>query len=362
MLTPQASLAIILAIIPAQALGQPEPAEQPQSDPIEQQIEDAERLVPRPPGEVEAFSPKHEASTSPVRPGLTGGEDWATMLEPTWPGAAGPALLPERSFVNNLRGTVVRGPHDTRIFVPASTPASGSTRAERKTPPPRAMLLLPCTILDRFNTYVLADQPSTSALLSGQVFLYNDRNYILPTTFRRATGTPPPSAPTADPDDEGEDEADISRAGGTEPATDSSVDALADNPDVSALMSQLERHSPIARPAARKRALASGTEKSAESTPVSDGQYITARRGRVIRTPEGTWSFVPDSDETPSTRAINITLLPCRTLEALEHLALRQGDAAAGLMSGRLYQSQGHTYLLPTLYQVEHRGGVDPLQ
>ncbi|USN98318.1 MAG: hypothetical protein H6810_09050 [Phycisphaeraceae bacterium] len=335
---------LIAALIAA-----PAPAVQP--DDPDRRLDDAERLVPREPGRVEEFDPIRPETTSPVRPGLTAGHDWATMLEPTWPGATHPTLLPERSFVNQLRGFIVKGPQDTRLFVPAQT-GDGPT--------PRAMLVLPCVVLERYNEYTLADQASAPALLSGQVFLYNDRNYILPTSIRWASDAAPPAEPesSAGPDDTTASKPTSPDAdqGEATPAP-STANPLADNPDVAALMSELERHSPIARPPAPTHTDAA--PKAADNVPIADGDYLAAQRGRIVRTPEGAWSFIPDTDG-PTSRGI--TLLPCRTLEALEGRALHFGDAVAGLMSGRVYRYGGHTYMLPTLYQIERRDGVDPLQ
>ena len=84
-------------------------------------------------------------------------------------------------------------------------------------------------------------------------------------------------------------------------------------------------------------------------------------RGRVIRSAQGAWVFVPDSD-TDGPRSSPMTMLPCRMLQSLEGHALREGDASAVLLSGRVYNYHGDRYILPTLYQRERRIGVEPLQ
>ncbi len=351
MISPAALIVPLLTVGFVQALG---PADDPRT------IDEAERLVPRSPDRLQTFSPVPPETSTPVRPGLTGGQDWTAMLEPAWPGALESPLLPERTFLNKARGTVLRGPNGTRIFVPAPTETN---------PMPRAMLLLPCTVLERFDTYSLADSDRPGVLLSGQVFLYNDRNYVLPTlmqiTVRDSTNTPPPRSADAVATTGAAPIGDQAGAVNTTAAQDRAADPLADNPDVAALMSQLERHNPISRPVSKPQPEApAATEETgsefATPTPIKDGGYVAARRGRVIRLPEGVWAFVADTDEPSAGRSW--ILLPCRTLEALERRAFYTGDAVAGLISGRVYHYDGQDYLLPTLYQTEHRNGIDPLQ
>lgn len=320
---------------------------------IERRIDEAERLAPRAPDEVEAFSPIQPETTSPIRPGLTGGESWADLLESAWPGVIEPSLRGERTFVNQLRGTVIRGPGETRIFVP--TPDADA-------PPTRAMLLLPCMVLERFDSYLFAGQDRVPVLLTGQVFLYGGRNYVLPTSFRRAFGQPAAQADQV-AETPARSQAELEKSDPTE--AESGSDGIDDNPDVAALMAELEMRSPLTRPApagpaSTGRERSRGEESSPDLIVGNDGTYLAARRGRVVRSPNGTWSFILDNGR-PSSR-VAFTLLPCRTLEGLERQSLRDGDASAGLMSGRVYTYMGNHYLLPTLYQQERRDWVHPLQ
>ena len=310
-------------------------------DPFERELEDAENMVPRESGDLEAFSPRSPDTTKPVRPGLTAGSDWAAMLEGEWPGALIPELLPERTFVNQLRGTVIRGPEGSRVFVP--TPESPDAQ------PRRAMLLLPCIVLDRFNQFVMADSPRAPALLTGQVFLYGDRNYILPTLLRNAWDAPEP------PTDQIE----------LPPPDLSPVPALVPlsvNRSVAFLMVFLDRGPPYAPPPPARPAETTEDAPAAPPAFVDDGVYVAARRGRIVRSPTGSWLFISDNDPGSARGAESFTLLPCRTLEGLEQIALREGDASAGLLSGRVYRYDDGLYLLPTLYQQERRDGVNPLQ
>lgn len=350
------SIAISLFALPL--AGSPLPAFA-QEEPLDRGIEDAERMAPRPPGEIEAFSPRQPVRTSPVRPGLTAGQDWAAMLEGEWPGALAPSLFAERTFLNQVRGLIIPGPEDTRIFVPSPAPPTEDGFSENPTPT-RAMLLLPCVVLDRFNAFVMTDNTPTPAIVSGQVFLYNNRNYLMPAAIRAAAGilaTPTPSE-AADTDAPPVPQAGV--PGASEPG------GIADDPDVADLIAELEKRPPFPRPATRPpdstRPRDGRDEGDAPiAPPPEDGTYFAGRRGRMVRSSQGAWLFVTDNDN-PNRPPRVYTLLPCRTLEELERVALREGDASAGLVSGRVYRFRDQWFLLPTLYQQERRGGVDPLQ
>jgi hypothetical protein len=332
-----------------------------QDDPFDRGIEEAERMAPRPPGEVEAFSPRQPDRTFPVRPGLTAGQDWAAMLDGEWPGALAPSLLAERTFLNQVRGMIIPGPEDTRIFVPSPVPASPGEGGFSDDPAPtRAMLLLPSVVLDRFSTFVMTDDTPTPAIVSGQVFLYNNRNYLMPGAIRAAAALTPPPTPSESAVADTPPDPPASDPGRIDPGT------IADDPDVAGLIAELEKRPPFPRPSTRPADSAppSGGREEAEAPfapPPEDGSYFAGRRGRMVRSAQGAWLFVTDNDD-PGRPPRVYTLLPCRTLEELERVALREGDASAGLVSGRVYRFRDQWFLLPTIYQQERRGGVDPLQ
>jgi hypothetical protein len=302
---------------------------------IEEQIEEAERVAPRAPEAVEAFSPRAENATFPVRPGLTAGHDWIELLGDEWPGALDPPLLPERSFVNMLPGMVIPGPEGAMVFVPTDM------GEETEMGP---MLLLPNQELERFVTYTLGSDRRASVRLTGQIFVYDGRNYVLPTAFRAVGPAPDVSEH-------------IENEGTPRPAL------VEDDPDVAELMRELERRPP---PTGRlDREIDDPTGIGEDDPPsVIDGDYLAAKRGRILRAPRGAWVFRVDNDDTSTDGrgGIAYTLLPNLMLERLEVIALRSGDGVSGMMSGRVYQYQDEVFLLPTLFQEERRSGVDPLQ
>ncbi len=84
-------------------------------------------------------------------------------------------LTPEGTQVINRRGRMHRGVHGTWWFT-FDADASGLSD------PP--MVILPCLLLERMERYAARSGARTAMLLSGRVYVYEDRNYILPTMFQ----------------------------------------------------------------------------------------------------------------------------------------------------------------------------------
>ena len=335
--------------------------------------EDAERRVPRVPGEVESFSPRADADRRPIRPGLTSGEDWATLLN-EGEVEAGPMVLPERSFLNGLRGEVLAGPHETRIFVYAN---EAEPKGDRHT---GAMLLLPCVVLERFDEFTFKRHERVPALVSGQVFRYEGKNYLLPSALSAAMNRP--GETLSDPViDDIETEAGSAADPQEDPQQGPQQDAVRQG-EVDSLIESLERRPVYSRRRARggsgqttttaPSAPEAGSSGGGSAEPDSgdagrdgtgpamvDGSYISARRGRMIRSIDGSWIFVSDNEAGDGLR---LTLLPCRMLERLERIVFREGDSAAVTLSGRVHKFWGDQYILPTLFERERRDGVEPLQ
>ncbi len=367
--------AVLLACIGAmtvhQGVAQDSPAETTDASPTSR--DDAENLVPRIPGEVESFAPQTRDTRSPIRPGLTRGSSWDTLLGNETKRAA-PVALPERTFLNRVRGEVIAGPHGTRIFV-IQDPLDRD---------PGAMLLLPSSVLQRFDEFVFKRNSQVPALASGQVFRYDGRNYLLPSALGAAMNSPGETLSDAVVDNiESETPTEETKAGSAaDPQEGPQLDAVRQG-EIDSLIESLERRpvynrqrarggsgQPTAQTQIATEAGGSSQGGSAETGSVDagrdgtgaamvDGSYISARRGRMIRSIDGNWVFVSDNEAGDGLR---LTLLPCRMLERLEGIAFREGDSAAVTLSGRVHKFWGDQYILPTLFERERRDGVEPLQ
>lgn len=144
-------------------------AANPLNDPqVEEIIGDLERATaPRRP--VEPVAP---AAAAPARPavGVVPG------VRPLPRGDAGGQgrLLPDGTFLPLRRGRVIRGEAGEWAFHFDTDPDSAA-------PPP--MVLLPCQTLMAIEGYAMGGGESVVLRVSGQVFVYHGRNFLLPTHF-----------------------------------------------------------------------------------------------------------------------------------------------------------------------------------
>lgn len=102
-----------------------------------------------------------------------------------------------------------------------------------------------------------------------------------------------------------------------------------------------------------------GTSVGPGAKLLREGSFLASRRGRMVRSSEGAWLFVFDSDS--STKAEPpMTMMPCLNLQAMEKLAERGGDALSYTVSGQVFVYKNRNYLLPTLYVINRRAEMTP--
>ncbi len=236
-----------------------------------------------------------------------------------------PPLLREGTFMLQVKGSLHRG----------GQPGRWVFRIARDDPSRELfeLTLLPCTLLASLEQLV-ESMPDEQIVfdLTGQVFVYGGRNYLMPTHAPRLVEYVPPSRPqditgdnlkTAMPDDSAEAILrDLDRAVG--PVVHSPRSAAAGTGDTTS------------RPA------------TAGTTP---GTTVLWRHGWMVREPNGAWSFVFAADATGLGDPPMI-LLPCRMLEDMERHGLRSSPDEPLLVSGRVTRYHGRNYLLPTMFRV----------
>ena len=227
--------------------------------------------------------------------------------------ASPPPLLREGSFVMGATGTLRRDGDRWVFQVAPAEPTDVS----------RELTMLPCTLLANLEKLVESMPGDDFAFdLTGQVFVYNGRNYLLPTHAPRLVAY---VAPTHPPPDDG-------------------ADGLDDS--ATAILRDLDRAvGPVVR--------SPRTDQAAADRPkfVPPGSVILWRRGWLVRGSGGAWSFIFSADAAGSADPPMI-LLPCLLLEDMERHAARSGPDAPLLVSGRVYRYHDRTYLLPTMFLV----------
>lgn len=238
------------------------------------------------------------------------------------------ATLPEGTFIAMRPGRLLRVPTGDAIFVPD---AGGGG----------PMVLQPCATLGRLLA-ATASSPDAQVQLSGQVFVYHERAYLLPMHFELAGGGHQPATSPAEPPQP--------------PAAD---------PDVADLIKDLESGRDAA-PVASGGAPTAATPRGGgtESTPLlTEGTVLVGRRARLVRLGAAGGRYAAAFDNDPDSPASKpLILLPCRTTEQLEWLAAAKGENVAFRLSGRTFVFEGRGYCLPTLAKALRPGDLAPMQ
>ncbi|MBL8763428.1 MAG: hypothetical protein JNM07_04075 [Phycisphaerae bacterium] len=90
-----------------------------------------------------------------------------------------------------------------------------------------------------------------------------------------------------------------------------------------------------------------------------EGAFLVSRRGRVVRSSGGEWTFVFDAGADGRTDA-PMSIVPCQNLMGIERLAERMGEEATFTISGQVLVYHDRNYLLPTMYALNRRADVSP--
>jgi hypothetical protein len=275
---------------------------------------------------------------------------------------------PEGTFIPTSLGRMIKARTGDVIFLP-------DTREGMPPEPP--MVLMRSQKLSQIEAALSSPGFSGRASVGGQVFVYRDQHYLLPTVFAAQSADEPGQAKVLPPESPaapvGEKAADGKPQEGLKPAP---ADA-ANDPRVEDLIKDLEAQRSV--PRALTPNPAPTTAKAPAATPVRsatnaeattgdrqlipEGTNLVFRRGRLVRLSEegGRIAFAFDNDPNSPAPAPMI-IQPSAQLQRLEGLVAVRGDAMTLKASGRVLTYQGRNYLLPTFVQVVSTGEVVPMQ
>lgn len=262
-------------------------------------------------------------------------------------------LWPEGTFLSRRRGVLFVTDWGAYLF--AFHPDEKGVRD-------RPVVLLPCETLRRMETAALVSeqtpQESTRVreigafALSGEVFAYRGRNYVLPTAFSLS--------------DDGGATGDGARVQGADapssaPAPDPAPALAEPGDEIDALISDLEaiREAPRAATPIREAPQVPG-EESVVSL-VREGTTISRRRGRLTRTARGEYAIVFDAD-TQTRGDPPMILLPGMVTQDVERTAERFGEITTFEFSGRVFTYRDRNYFQPFMFVAESSRSIKPLQ
>lgn len=236
-----------------------------------------------------------------------------------------PPLLREGTFMLQVKGSLHRGEQS----------GSWVFRVARDDPSLELfeLTLLPCTLLASLEQLV-ESMPGEEIVfdLTGQVFVYRGRNFLMPTHAPRLVDYVAPSRPDEIDGDDIEP-----------PAAPGSAEAI---------LRDLDRAvGPVVHSPRNPAADADDANGGAENRLAAPGTMVQWRHGWLVREPGGAWSFVFAADASGLGDPPMI-LLPCRMLEDLERHAMRSSPDQPLLVSGRVTRYHGRNYLLPTMFRI----------
>ena len=254
-----------------------EPKKDPQSDPglsdpsLEDEITGHRRAGPPP----QAIPPTPPKPAQKAVPPIGAPEMEAPGISSADFSLPARRFFPEGSLLPARRGQVLRARTGELIFVPE--------RGEENAEP--AMVLLTCQRLSQLEAAAAAPGFSGRVSLGGQVFVYRDRHYLLPSLFS-TQGAEPTTSKDEPPQ--------------VKPPKDLGKDPRAED-----LMRELENQRPATRalePGVRKTESSPKAEAKDARALLTEGAAVTTRRGRMVRVPGegGRYAFAFDNDPNSS--------------------------------------------------------------
>lgn len=313
---------------------------------------------------------QHPPATAPVSASDIDGDDGPVATRPAEAGSDDDPLgvfraplLREGSVIVNAKATFApaRAARDDRDNDDGSERAAASKAAGGAATlklviesgpayaAPHELILLPCTRLTEMERLAESGGPmpggAAAFLVSGQIFAYRNRNYVLVTHAPLVARTH---------DDEG---------GAIAPKPDESPPSPQ---SAEQIIKELERGAGPAvrgggaRDVGARPAAASALQASPPQQLLREGTSIVNRRGKIARDSGGGWLFIFDADATGLADP-PLTLMPCLLLERIEEYARRSGHNSPALLSGAIYAYGGRNYLLPTVFRIpQERRNLSP--
>ncbi len=269
-------------------------------------------------------------------------------------------LLAEGSFIISQPAKLLQADKGNAWYLFFEKGAPNGIRYSSKNDP-HILLLLPSRRLERLEQ-MLDQNPSLNQLsVSGQVFVYQKRNYLMLTTLPRMIENTPETVaePTHTSD----------TPGNAQPLTDTG------DIDVDRIIQELEAeglNDPIPSLVRTPNADADEGDDQPSSTSSStgkrppnlkpEGAFVINRSGRLISThaADGVWAFHFEADKNGLSDPPMI-VIPCRLLDYMQRKARKQSDTIRLVVSGQVLVYHGQNYLLPTMMKIPYeRNNLSP--
>jgi hypothetical protein len=202
--------------------------------------------------------------------------------------------------------------------------------------PRHVLTLMPCTQLQEIERMIESAPDARLVFeLTGEVYVFGNRNYLLPTHPPLLIGREEPEPAVDQPKETVGDE-----------ETDGQADEAGDSTE--SIIDRLER---AVGPLPRRSDLDQELDDAERNELMREGARLLDRRGTVRRTSTGAFLFVFDADAEGQSDP-PMPLLPCRLLHRIDAHAQNAGPDAKVLLSGRVFIYQDQNYLLPSVFRI----------
>lgn len=259
-------------------------------------------------------------------------------------------LVREGAYLRGRRGRMVAGEGGAWVYL-------FDADAEGRSEPP--MILQPSIRLMEMRRLAESRKETITFSVSGQVFVYHRRNYLLPASFTTVASESlhpaPPAPPGAGPKSE---------PGAHEQADPRAVDLLNEINQREGARTEGPRPAGVGELGGG----VGGGGGSGGGNALREGLTLVRVRGRIERaggTPGGSWLFVSDTGAgNEGIQDASLRLLPCLLLEEMERAVREGGERQPIVVSGQVFTYDDRAYLLPTVYQIERdrEGNLVPAQ
>lgn len=344
-------------------------------------------------GPTKSVAPKSRTAEPSVQPPAGQSADPVPGMAASDFGVPGARRLREGAFISRRPGTLLKIPNGDWVFVPrplAGSKNEGDAGVRNPSLLDRPLVVLPSQTLDRLENSMGTLDPSgerPAVVLSGQIFTYRDREYVLPQQPSALISATEQSE-IMPRDVVASDHAGVKSTPARE-LEDASVKDLirdlevrraapraltASGTTVNSKPRAAAQNDPSSKPAST----IGGRTSPGSETPVGtaepvaragdhakmlvpEGTILSSRRGRVVRLAGGELAFSVESDGQSGSDPAMI-LLPSATLQRLEDLILWRGERQVVEVSGRVTSYGGKNYLMPTIFVVPPPTELGPMQ
>lgn len=291
------------------------------------------------------------------------------------------ATFADGTIVTGVPGMLIKTGAGDFVFLPDKGSHISDAPLAPEAP---AVVLLPCQRLAQIATSLQSRGDRSRGSLSGQLYSYRGRSFVLPTAVVYEAVTP-----TKTTQENSDSQSKVNGDSKPEETSTKSAVSSGTNTDagkVNEVIRDLEMAWSTRRTMSRPDHVANDAgDKDGDAKPVSlvpERTLLSNVRGRLVRLAEasGRFAFAVDNDPNSPVGGVQVPgsnivarsgnvgatgpmlLLPNRQLEMIEDAVSQMGENAAFSLTARVTEYKGERYVMPIAFRVLASGDIKPAQ